>query len=217
MVVASGVEGVVAAASVEEAAGLGPAADFPAACVRQLEVLRRSADRPRGHRHQLLDQPLVHPPRIVRRCRALGRVQELVRGQVWVAATSDRGIIPPCNRGIDRTSARVAVRLPIVLRHCRAIDRARALDRDRELAPVRALRIAPERARASRIVLERGPGLRTVLVSHSFRRIDYRDSALPQGRVLWAVPPRRVCRIKERACRIAWPIARSHWKTADPT
>ncbi len=76
----------------------------------RLEVLRRSADRPRGRRHQLPGQPLDHPLPVVRRCRALGRARGLVRDQTLVAATSDREIGRPFNPEIDRTSARAVVR-----------------------------------------------------------------------------------------------------------
>ena len=82
---------------------------------------------------------------------------------------------------------------------------------------MQALRIAPELDQGLRTVRVPDQGLRTVLGSRSFRRIDCRDSVLPQARERWEVRLRIVCRIKERAYRTAWRIGRTHWKTADPT
>ena len=145
-------------------------------------VLRLSADRRRVHQHQRLGQPRD------RLCRALGQAQEAARGRTLEVETSEVEIVQRCNQAIDQTSAQ---EVHHVLRRCPALGRAAAL----------ALVQVKESARgvALRIGLEPGRVLQTVRVPHSFQRIDFRDSVLPQALERSGI----VCRIREPDCKTA--------------
>lgn len=164
------------------------------------EVLRRSAGHPR------LRQDHPRQPRGLR-LRRRGRAPEPARDRMLVVETLVPEIVHRRSREIGRAAARVVVRLAIALRHCQALDRALALGQGKESVRARALRIVPE--------LDQG--LRTVPVPRSFRVIVCRDSVRPLAREHWVVRLQIGCRIKGLACRIAWPIGRARWRTADRT
>ena len=178
-------------AEAASAAVLGRAVEFLVARGRRLEVLRRSTDHQRLRR----DQPL----------QLRGQPRQ-PRGRMSVAEMLEAEIVQRCSREIGRASAQVVHH---VLRRCPALGREAALAsvQDKGSVRERAMRIVPALGLELRTALEPGQGLRTVRVPRSFRRIAFRDSVLPQARERWEV----------RACRTAWRIGRTRWRTADPT
>ena len=180
----------------EAAVVLDRAADFLVDRDHLLAALRRSTDRPRGHRlrQHVRQRHRGHPFRV------LDRVSAVVIGQVLVEETLEAIVRALAEeRGIVPTLGAVA-QLAIVLRHCPALGRERAL------VPAQELETDQARDRGSPIGL----------ASRSNRGIACRDSARPLARERSEVRSRIDCRTKGHEFKTAWPIGR-RWRIDETT